>query len=975
MSSATSTNNIKVICRFRPPNALEIREGGEIVVTFDDNLQTVKVRSASQGQGPEKDGFTFDRVFPMGTKQQEVFDYGVRGIVKDVINGYNGTVFAYGQTGSGKTFTMMGADIDSEELKGIIPRITEQIFTSIVESDAHLEYLVKVSYMEIYLERIRDLLAPHNDNLQVHEEKNKGVYVKNLSDYYVSNAKEVYEIMRQGGQARAVTATNMNAESSRSHSIFLITIQQKNIESGAMKTGNLYLVDLAGSEKVGKTGASGQTLEEAKKINKSLSALGMVINALTDGKSSHVPYRDSKLTRILQESLGGNSRTTLVVNASPSSYNEAETLSTLRFGMRAKSIKNTARVNAELSPAELKGLLKKAQSTNSTYATYLGTLEAELAQWRAGAVVDQLDWALPEKSGASNLPGAGPPAAGAGKRTPVSPPPTGTSRSMTPINPTIESLRGVIDSRPQTPTVLGLEKDEREEFLKRENELTDQLAEKESALVAQEKLIKEMREELVFLREQEATISKENRSLSTELSNLRLDNERLAFDHKELEINHEQVTEKNKELAKENDELRMNADARNFAGRDQSAEDKEKKKAEKMALMMAQYDTGVISEKDEQLRAMVTKLDTIDSAEGVSSLSFEDIQSIRRQLVDAQNAAHDAIERLHQVQHENEMIARRRDEVEQKLATVEADYEDLFEKTIRDEGNRDIGAGESMAELKAKLEAQYTAKREAHATELNELKQQLEQKTNDIRLMNNTVETLKGVNDELKRAFAATSAGIEGGKDLAESAKDLERTRKGLTLQITEFEALKKGLVRDLQNRCEKVVELEIQLDELKEQYNNVIRNSNSKTQQKKMAFLERNLEQLSVVQKQLVDQNSQLKKEVGIAERKLLARTERIHNLEALLQDADRKLAVQNQKFEEQLAAVKDRLEQARTTKTTTSITNFGRIAKPLRGGGGSVQSTSTPASGSFSASPLSRVQADENSSSSKRASWFFKG
>ncbi|CEL51581.1 Kinesin heavy chain OS=Syncephalastrum racemosum PE=2 SV=1 [Rhizoctonia solani AG-1 IB] len=975
MSSTPSTNNIKVICRFRPPNSLEIREGGEIVVSFDDNLQTVKVRSASQSQGPEKDGFTFDRVFPMGTKQHEVFDYGVRGIVKDVINGYNGTVFAYGQTGSGKTFTMMGADIDSDDLKGIIPRITEQIFTSIVESDAHLEYLVKVSYMEIYLERIRDLLAPHNDNLQVHEEKNKGVYVKNLSDYYVSNAKEVYEIMRQGGQARVVTATNMNAESSRSHSIFLITIQQKNIETGAMKTGNLYLVDLAGSEKVGKTGASGQTLEEAKKINKSLSALGMVINALTDGKSSHVPYRDSKLTRILQESLGGNSRTTLVINCSPSSYNETETLSTLRFGMRAKSIKNTARVNAELSPAELKGLLKKAQSANSTYATYLGTLEAELAQWRAGAVVDQLDWALPEKSGASNLPGVGPPAAGAGKRAPVSPPPTGTSRSMTPINPTIESLRGVIDSRPQTPTVLGLEKDEREEFLKRENELTDQLAEKEATLTAQGRLLGEIREELAFLREQEATISKENRSLSTDLSNLRLDNERLAFDLKELEINHEQATEKNKELVKENDELRVNADTRNYAGRDQSAEDKEKKKAEKMALMMAQYDTGEISEKDEQLRAMVTKLDAIDSAEGVSSLSYDDIQSIRRQLVDAQNATNDAIERLHQVQHENEMIARRRDEVEQKLSVVEADYEDLFEKTIRDEGSRDIGAGESMVELKDKLEAQYAAKREAHATELNELKQQLEQKTNDIRLMNSTVETLKGVNDELKRAFAATSAGIEGGKDLAESAKDLERTRKGLTLQITEFEGLKKGLVRDLQNRCEKVVELEIQLDELKEQYNNVIRNTNSKTQQKKMAFLERNLEQLTVVQKQLVEQNSQLKKEVGIAERKLLARTERIQNLEALLQDADRRLAIQNQKFEEQLTAVKDRLEQARTTKTTTSISNFGRIAKPLRGGGGSAQSTSTPASGSFSASPLGRVQAEETSSTSKRASWFFKG
>ena len=175
--------------------------------------------------------------------------------------------------------------------------------------------------MEIYLERIRDLLQrestiiyflsplnsfdlAQNDNLQVHEEKSKGVYVKNLTDYYVSSAREVYEIMRQGGAARVVTSTSklrphpflhellkpspsdMNAESSRSHSIFLITISQRNTESGAQKTGNLYLVDLAGSEKVGKTGASGQTLEEAKKINKSLSALGMVINALTEKVSS-----------------------------------------------------------------------------------------------------------------------------------------------------------------------------------------------------------------------------------------------------------------------------------------------------------------------------------------------------------------------------------------------------------------------------------------------------------------------------------------------------------------------------------------------------------------------------------------------------------------------------------------------------------------------------------------------------------------
>ncbi|KAF7976323.1 hypothetical protein HWV62_7044 [Athelia sp. TMB] len=277
------SNNIKV-------NAIENREGGETVVSFADNQKTVSVRAAVATNGPEKDGFVFDRVFPQGTPQHEIFEYGVKDTVKDVMDGYNGTVFAYGQTGSGKTFTMMGADIDSEELKGIIPRITEQIFQSIVESDAHLEYLVKVSYMEIYLERIRDLLAPQNDNLQIHEEKSKGVYVKNLSDYYVSSAREVYEIMRQGGAARMVTSTNMNAESSRSHSVFLISIVQRNTETGAQKTGNLYLVDLAGSEKVGKTGASGQTLEEAKKINKSLSALGMVINALTDGKVRMAPF-------------------------------------------------------------------------------------------------------------------------------------------------------------------------------------------------------------------------------------------------------------------------------------------------------------------------------------------------------------------------------------------------------------------------------------------------------------------------------------------------------------------------------------------------------------------------------------------------------------------------------------------------------------------------------------------------------------
>ncbi|KAH7871830.1 kinesin heavy chain [Lentinula edodes] len=969
------SNNIKVVCRFRPPNSIEQREGGENVVAFNDDLTTVQLRSLQSSTGPDRDGFTFDRVFPMGTQQQEVFDYGVKDIVKDVINGYNGTVFAYGQTGSGKTFTMMGADIDSDELKGIIPRITEQIFQSIVESDAHLEYMVKVSYMEIYLEKIRDLLAPQNDNLQVHEEKSKGVYVKNLSDYYVSSAREVYEIMRTGGAARVVSSTNMNAESSRSHSIFLITILQRNTESGAAKTGNLYLVDLAGSEKVGKTGASGQTLEEAKKINKSLSALGMVINALTDPKVKYIPYRDSKLTRILQESLGGNSRTTLIINCSPSSYNESETLSTLRFGIRAKSIKNSARVNAELSPAELKNLLTKAQSSNTGYQKYIAALEAELAIWRSGSQVEESEWATTAKAGA---PAFAAPSTAAAPKAPTSPTPstTASSRSMTPINPAIEGLRSELGSRPQTPTVLGLEKDEREDFLRRENELSDALAEKESALVTADKLVKELKEELTFLKEQEATVNKENKSMSSQLNELRLQVERLDYDNKEGVITIDILKEQNVDAKSELEELKKQISELKVSQKDASTEDKEKRKQEKMALMMAKFDAqGTFSEKDEQLRSLLAKLDTIDT-DG-SALTSDDLTAIRRQLTEGQSLVRDTIDRLRQSQEENELITRRRDELESRVATLETEYEELLEKTIHDEETSNVDLAESMADFKNKLEAQYAAKRDAHASEVSDLKQQIELKANEVRTLNASIDSLKSVNEELKRAFAVTSAGIEGGKNLAESAQDLERTRKAINVQLAEFDGVKKSLMRDLQNRCEKVVELEIQLDEIKEQYNNVIRNSNSKAQQKKMAFLERNLEQLTVVQKQLVDQNSTLKKEAGIAERKLLARNERIQNLEALLQDADRRLSVQNQKFEAQLQAVKERLDQARAQKAASSPLNFGRIAKPLRGGGGAATaSTSIPTSitgGGNSSSPLGRLQNEESGSGAKRASWFF--
>jgi len=170
----------------------------------------------------------------------------------------------------------------------------------------------------------------------VREDKKKGIYIEDLSEHAAANSKEVLNIMKKGMDNRAVNATNMNAESSRSHSLVVFNIIHNNLKDLSTKISKLYLVDLAGSEKTSKTGATGQTLEEAKSINKSLTTLGLVINNLTESKKTHIPYRESKLTRILQESLGGNSKTFLIITCSPSRYNEAETLSTLRFGIRAK---------------------------------------------------------------------------------------------------------------------------------------------------------------------------------------------------------------------------------------------------------------------------------------------------------------------------------------------------------------------------------------------------------------------------------------------------------------------------------------------------------------------------------------------------------------------------------------------------------------------------------------------------------------
>ncbi|OMJ69110.1 hypothetical protein SteCoe_33260 [Stentor coeruleus] len=414
-STVTPSNdnreNFKVVIRVRPPLSREIDPmyGFSSIVSVSPDHKQISIQeylgAASNDMEREQDiqenpglvtyhHFTFDCVYDPDSTQVQVYENTARAAVLSVLEGYNATLLAYGQTGTGKTYTMEGFKYNSTDpQRGIVPRASEEIFKFIESSQsANATFMVRASYLQIYNEFISDLLKPERGILQIREEKRRGVFVEGLSEWAVRSPADICSLMQKGEATRATASTKMNDVSSRSHAVFIIIVEHMVVGEGdfpegqEITVGKLNLVDLAGSERVRVTGATGKRLEESKKINQSLSALGNVIAALTDTKPrTHIPYRDSKLTRLLEDSLGGNCKTTMMAMISPSEEAFGESLSSLKFANRAKNIRNIPKINADIDQKtllrkyeiELKKLRQELDLKNKTVCDMQRMMEEE----------------------------------------------------------------------------------------------------------------------------------------------------------------------------------------------------------------------------------------------------------------------------------------------------------------------------------------------------------------------------------------------------------------------------------------------------------------------------------------------------------------------------------------------------------------------------------------------------------------------
>ncbi|CAH2001129.1 unnamed protein product [Acanthoscelides obtectus] len=897
-------DSIKVVCRFRPLNDSEEKAGSKFVVKFpqggDDNCISIAGKV-----------YLFDKVFKPNASQEKVYNEAAKSIVTDVLSGFNGTIFAYGQTSSGKTHTMEGVLGDPQK-QGIIPRIVNDIFNHIYAMEENLEFHIKVSYFEIYMDKIRDLLDVSKVNLSVHEDKNRVPYVKGATERFVSSPEEVFEAIEEGKSNRHIAVTNMNEHSSRSHSVFLINVKQENLENQKKLSGKLYLVDLAGSEKVSKTGAEGTVLDEAKNINKSLSALGNVISALADGNKSHIPYRDSKLTRILQESLGGNARTTIVICCSPASFNEAETKSTLEFGKRAKTVKNVVCVNEELTAEEWKRRYEKEKEKVARLKGKVEKLEEELNRWRSGETVK------PEEQ--INLQDLL------------------ITDAVTPVSGMEESI---VQEKPSGPlpatpalmigSTLGIE--ERTKLEQERERLYQQLDEKDEEINQQSQYVEKLKEQMLEQDELIASTRRDYEALQAEMNRIQQENESAKEEVKEvlqaleeLAVNYDQksqeVEAKNKEMETLSEELMQKQASLNTTTTElQQLRDMSSHQKKRIAEMLS------------NLLRELGEIGTTLGGTGTGTISNdaakleEEFTVARLYISRMKTEVTNLTQRLREIENKEQDSNRKVTEYEKELAECrllisqhEARMKSLQE-SMREAENKKRILEESIDSLReecAKLKAaeqneqilfQVQSASESEKKEANELRQALEQQMDQLRVVHQKqvaalrdeiaekqqlINEIKDSNQKLQLAQQQLQADYdkikseetEKSQKLQEliatnerreqARKDLKGLEDTVAKELQTLHNLRKLFVQDLQARMKKNMYSE-EADE----------EGGSLAQKQKISFLENNLDQLTKVHKQLVRDNADLRCELPKLEKRLRATMERVKALETALKEA----------------------------------------------------------------------------------------
>uniref|UniRef100_A0A672S285 Kinesin-like protein n=2 Tax=Sinocyclocheilus grahami TaxID=75366 RepID=A0A672S285_SINGR len=925
---------IKVMCRFRPLNSSEVTRGDKYIPKFQGEDSVVI------GGKP----YVFDRVFQSNTSQEQVYTACAQQIVKDVLGGYNGTIFAYGQTSSGKTHTMEGNLHDTDGM-GIIPRIVQDIFNYIYSMDENLEFHIKVSYFEIYLDKIRDLLdgecggcfKPHG-----------------CTERFVSSPEEVMDTIDEGKSNRHVAVTNMNEHSSRSHSIFLINVKQENTQTEQKLSGKLYLVDLAGSEKVSKTGAEGAVLDEAKNINKSLSSLGNVISALAEG-SAYVPYRDSKMTRILQDSLGGNCRTTIVICCSPSSYNEAESKSTLMFGQRAKTIKNTVILNVELTAEQWKKKYEREKERNKSLRNTITWLENELNRWRNGEKVPAEEQFDKEKINAEVL---------ALDNT--------TNNDKFASTPSMPPMPGMLGAR------LGdVEKEKCEVELVK---LYKQLDDKDEEINQQSQLVEQLKQQMLDQEELLASSRRDHDNLQAELTRLQLENEASKDEVKEvlqaleeLAVNYDQksqeVEDKTKEFEALSEELGQKSST--LASIDselqklkEMANHQKKRVTEMMSSLLKDLTeigiavgnndikhegSGLIDEEFTVARLYISKMKSEVKSMVKRCKQLENTQSESNKTMDETDKELAACQlRISQHEAKIKSLTEYLQNVEHKKRQLEEDVDSLNEELVKISAQEKVHAMEkeseiqSANEVKEAVEKQIQSHREAHQKQISSLRDELETKERlitDLQDLNQKIlleqerlrvehEKLKSNDQEKSRKLNELTMMQDRREQARQDLKGLEET---VAKELQTLHNLRKLFVQDLATRVKKsFFPIKMDSDET----------GGSAAQKQKISFLENNLEQLTKVHKQLVRDNADLRCELPKLEKRLRATAERVKALESALKEAKENAARDRKRYQTEV----DRIKEAVRAKNMARRGHSAQIAKPIRPGQQPVASPTHP-------------------------------